>query len=95
MAYHANPFILASDSTQIFCVKDYLHKNCHVVMHGKRRILGIEDVPDEDEYDEFAELLAKGSCTIKMEKRKIIRKPKFILGQPNDPSSPMYMGIKP
>jgi hypothetical protein len=23
-------------------------------MHGKRRVLGVEDVADEDEYDEFA-----------------------------------------
>ena len=72
-----------------------MHKNCHVVMHGKRRVLGVKDVADEDEYDEFAELPAKGSCTRVTEKRKIIRKPKFIRGQRNDPSSPMYMGIKP
>ena len=70
-------------------------KNCHVVMHGKRRVLGVEDVADEDEYDEFAELPAKVSCTRVTEKRKIIRKPKFIRGQHNDSSSLMYMGIKP
>ena len=56
---------------------------------------GVDDVVDEDEYDEFDELLAKGSRTPVTEKRKIIRKPKFIRGQCNDPSSPMYMGIKP
>ena len=71
-----------------------MHKNCHVVMHGKRRVLGVNDVADEDEYDEFDELLAKGSYTRVTEKRKIIRKPKFIRGQCNDPSSPMYMRIK-
>jgi hypothetical protein len=32
-------------------------------MRGKRRVLGVEDVVDEHEYDEFAELPAKGSCT--------------------------------
>ena len=64
-------------------------------MHGKRRVLGVDDVADEDEYDEFDELPAKGSCTGITEKRNIIRKPKFIQGQRNDPSSPMYMGIKP
>ena len=72
-----------------------MHKNFHVVMHGKRRVLGVEDVADEDEYDEFAELPAKGSHTHVTEQRKIIKKPKFIRGQRNDPSSPMYMGIKP
>ena len=61
MAYHADPFILASDATQIFFVEDPLHKNGHLAMHGKRRVLGVDDVADEDEYDEFGELPAKGS----------------------------------
>ena len=64
-------------------------------MHGKRRVLGVDDVADEDEYDEFDELPSKGSRTSATEKRKIIKNPKFIRGQLNDPSSPMYMGIKP
>ena len=95
MAYHADPFILASDATQIFFVEDPLHKNGHLAMHGKRRVLGVDDVADEDEYDEFDELPAKGSRTRVTEQRKIIKNPKFIRGQLNDPSSPMYMGIKP
>ena len=90
-----DPIISANDATQIFYVKDPLHKSCHVVMHGKRRVLGVEDVADVDEYNEFSEFPAKGSWTIQTKNRKIIRKPKFIRGQPNDPSSPMYMGIKP
>ena len=94
MAYHADPFILASDATQIFFVEDPLHKNGHLAMHGKRRVLGVDNVADQDEYDEFDELPAKGSRTRVTEKRKIIIKPKFIRGQCNDPSSPMYMGIK-
>ena len=76
--YHADLFILASDATQIFFAEDPLRKHCHVVMHGKRRVLGDKDVADEDEYDEFAELPAKGSRTPQTEKRKIIRKPMFI-----------------
>ena len=95
MAYHADPFILASDAIRTFFVEDPLHKNGHLAMHGKRRVLGVDDVADEDECNEFAELLAKGSRTRVIEQRKIIKKPKFIRGQRNDPSSPMYMGIKP
>ena len=95
MAYHADPSILASDATQIFFVEDPLHKNGHLAMHGKRRVLCVDDVADQDEYDEFDELPAKGSRTSATEKRKIIKNPKFIRGQLNDPSSPMYMGIKP
>jgi hypothetical protein len=57
-------------------------------MRGNRRVLGIEGVADEDEYDEFAELPAKGSRTKHKERLKTIGNPKFIRGQPNDPSSP-------
>ena len=64
-------------------------------MHGKRRVLGVDDVADEDEYTEFDELPTKESRTHATKQRKIIKKPKFIRGQLNDPSSPMYMGIKP
>ena len=65
-------------------------------MHGKRRVLGVDAVANQDEYDEFDELPTKGSHTSATEKKcKIIKKPKFIRGQLNDPSSPMYMGIKP
>ena len=96
MAYHADPFILASDATQIFFVEDPLHKYGHLATDGKRRVLGVDDVADQDEYDEFDELPAKGSRTSATEKKfKIIKNPKFIRGQHNDPSSPMYMGIKP
>ena len=63
MAYHADPFILASDAIQIFFVEDPLHKNGHLAMHGKRRVLGVDDVADQDKYDEFDELPAKGSRT--------------------------------
>ncbi|GKF50787.1 hypothetical protein Tco_0147254, partial [Tanacetum coccineum] len=28
----------------------------HIVLHGKRRIVGVENVVDEDEYDKFDEL---------------------------------------
>ena len=95
MAYHADPFILASDVTQIFFLEDPLHKNGDLAMHGKRRVLGVDDVADEDEYDEFDELPTKESRTRAAEQRKIIENPKLIRGQLNDPSSPMYMGIKP
>ena len=73
-----------------------MHKNGHLARHGKRRVLGVDDVADEDEYNEFDVLPAKGSRTSATEKKfKIIKKPKLIRGQLNDPSSPMYMGIKP
>ena len=56
MCYMDDPFILANQKIQIFYVKDLAHPNCHVVMHGKRRIVGVENVVDEDEYNQFDDL---------------------------------------
>jgi len=63
-------------------------------MYGKRRVLGVENVGDEEEYNQYDELPPEGPHNIKEEKRKIIRNPKFIRGQPNDSDHPKYMGIK-
>ena len=51
-----DPFILANQAIQIFYVKDLAHPNRHVVMHGKRRIVGVQNVVDEDEYNQFDDL---------------------------------------
>ena len=56
-------------------VEDPLHKNGHLAMHGKRRVVGVYDVADQDKYNEFDELPAKGSRTSATEKKfKIIKK---------------------
>ena len=52
-----------------------MHKNGHLAMHGKRRVLGVDDVADQDEYDEFDELPAKGSRTPQTEKVKSSENP--------------------
>jgi hypothetical protein len=51
-----DPFILANQAVQIFYMKDLLHLNCHQVIHGKRRLVGVENVVDEHEYNQFDEL---------------------------------------
>jgi hypothetical protein len=56
MGYMNDPFILANQAVQIFNVKDLLHPNCHVVIYEKKRIVGVENVVDEDEYNQFDEL---------------------------------------
>jgi hypothetical protein len=47
------PFILASLAKQVFYVVDNIDPRWRVVAQGKRHILGIDDVVDEDEYDEY------------------------------------------
>ncbi|XP_021775493.1 uncharacterized protein LOC110739334 [Chenopodium quinoa] len=47
------PFILASQAKQVFYVTDPADPKWSIVLASKRRILGVGDVEDEDEYDAF------------------------------------------
>lgn len=47
------PFVLASHAKQIFYVQDNIDHQWRVVAQGKRKIVGVEDVVDEEEYDRF------------------------------------------
>jgi hypothetical protein len=62
VGYSDEPFVLANDVTQVFYVKDMDSKpkkgkgpdepRRHVVLPGKRKIVGVEDKTDEN-YDLF------------------------------------------
>jgi len=56
LGYQHDPFMLENQAKQIFYVVDLTDKNWHVVLSGKRRIVGIGDVVDEEEYDQFDEI---------------------------------------
>ncbi|GKE99037.1 hypothetical protein Tco_0022388 [Tanacetum coccineum] len=45
--YTSDPFILAKLATHVFYVKDPSKSRWHIVLHGKRHILGVENVVDE------------------------------------------------
>ena len=56
VGYREEPFVLANDVMQVFYVKDPDPANKeerHVVLQGKRRIVGVEDVVDEEDYNQF------------------------------------------
>ena len=64
IGYKDEPFVLAKDVTQVFYVLDMSskpmkgkHKNNeparHIVLPGKRKIMGVENVVDEEDYDQF------------------------------------------
>ncbi|GJZ65432.1 cytochrome P450 [Tanacetum coccineum] len=55
--YTYEPFIIAKQATQIFFVQDPSNPRWHVVMLGKQHILGVDNVVDEEEYNQFEELL--------------------------------------
>ncbi|KAK9054123.1 hypothetical protein SSX86_025200 [Deinandra increscens subsp. villosa] len=54
--YKSEPFVLATHVTQIFYVKDPSKPRYHIVLQGKRRILGVDNVNNEEEYDHFDDL---------------------------------------
>nr|GEX16027.1 F-box domain-containing protein [Tanacetum cinerariifolium] len=54
--YKSKPFILAKLATHAFYVKDPNDQRLHVVLYSKRHIVGVENVEDEDEYNQFDEL---------------------------------------
>ncbi|KAL7584188.1 uncharacterized protein LOC111879845 [Lactuca sativa] len=54
--YVSEPFILAKQANQVFFVEDPMDTRWHIVLHGKRRILGVENVVDEEEYNQFDDL---------------------------------------
>ncbi|XP_022003250.1 uncharacterized protein LOC110900686 [Helianthus annuus] len=54
--YKSEPFVLAKHVTQVFFVNDPSKPRYHIVLQGKRRILGIDNVINEDEYDHFDDL---------------------------------------
>ena len=47
------PFILATQAKQVFYIVDPSDKKWSIVIPGKRSILGIGDVEDEEEYEAF------------------------------------------
>jgi hypothetical protein len=56
VGYVDDPFILAKQATQVFYVTDPSDGRWSIVLSGKRRIVGVENVVDEEEYDQFEEI---------------------------------------
>jgi hypothetical protein len=53
VGYEDEPFVLAKSVKQIFYIKDpSLMGPRHVVLEGKRSIVGMENIIDEDDYDQ-------------------------------------------
>jgi hypothetical protein len=56
LGYKEQPFVLAKDVTQVFFAKDPDPANReehHIILQGKRKFVGVEDVVDEEEYNQF------------------------------------------
>nr|AAX92780.1 transposon protein, putative, CACTA, En/Spm sub-class [Oryza sativa Japonica Group]ABA93324.1 transposon protein, putative, CACTA, En/Spm sub-class [Oryza sativa Japonica Group] len=51
VGYADEPFVLVKQVEQIFYIKDPSNKKMHIVRDGKRRIVGVDNVVDEEEYN--------------------------------------------
>ncbi|XP_040379132.1 uncharacterized protein LOC121054193 [Oryza brachyantha] len=58
-AYKDEPFVLAKQVVQIFYILDPCNKNLHVVHEGKRRIVGLNNITDEDDYNQHVHGIAQ------------------------------------
>ena len=54
-AYKDEPFVLAKQVVQVFYVQDLVNPKLHVVLQEKKRIVGVENIMDEEEYNQFDE----------------------------------------
>ena len=61
-AYKDDPFVLTKDILQIFYARDNnTNGRRHVVLQGKRKIVGINKVTDEEEYKGYQEMAPFGA----------------------------------
>jgi hypothetical protein len=64
--YKSEPFMLVKQIAQVFYVPDTTNKRLNnVVIPGKRQTIGVENTVDEEEFDQFDEVLHFVSSMIK------------------------------
>ena len=55
-----DPWVLADHVAQVFYIIDPANEKKHVVVAGKQRIVGVENVEDEEEYNQFNDVPSFG-----------------------------------
>jgi hypothetical protein len=59
VGYREQPFVFTKEVTQVFYLKDLdlaNKKERHVVLQEKKKIVGVEDLVDEEDYNKFDNL---------------------------------------
>lgn len=64
VGYKEEPFVLADQVSQVFCVPDTVNKKRFVVLPGKARVVGVENAMDEEEYNQFDEIPLLRNCSL-------------------------------
>jgi hypothetical protein len=82
LSYGEQPFVLAKNVTQVFYVKDLDPANKeddHIIHQEKRKMVGVEDVVGEEQYNQFDALPPFGED--------------ITIPTIDDAEEPMYMAI--
>jgi len=64
VGYKTEPFVLAKDVLQVFYVPDTVRMMRHIVLSGKRRIVGVHNAVDEEEFNQFDEIPPFATCEL-------------------------------
>ena len=64
VGYKEEPFVLADQVSQVFYVPDMRNKKKHMVLPRKRQVVGVKNVVDEEEYNQFDEVPSFGTCNL-------------------------------
>ena len=64
VGYKTDPFVLAKDVLQVFYVPDTVRTTRHIVLSGKRRIVGVHNAVDEEEFNQFDEIPLFATCEL-------------------------------
>jgi len=64
VGYREEPFVLADQVSQVFCVTDTIKKERQVVLPGKRRLIGDQNAINEEEFKQFDEIPHFGTFVV-------------------------------
>ena len=64
VGYKTEPFVLVKDVLQVFYVPDTVRTMRHIVLPGKRRIIGVHNAVDEEEFNQFDEIPPFATCEL-------------------------------
>ena len=56
IGYKHDPWVLASQVAQVLYVADPARKTKHVVVHGKKDIIGVDGIDDVEEYNQYDQM---------------------------------------
>ena len=64
IGYKTKPLVLVKDVQQVFYVPDIVRTTRHIVLPGKRRIVGVHNAVDEEEFNQFDEISPFATCEL-------------------------------